>query len=145
MSFKTELPKKILISVDLTEHSKKTVAYGEALAQKLGCKILLVYVAPAFFTEADVMELQLGKKTEELELGMKSKAEERLRNFASQVIDPSISCETVVTTGVPPKEVADIAEKQGVDLVLVGCHKRTGAGMADRMVEKVSCPVLVVK
>ena len=140
-----ELPKKILISVDLTEHSKKTVKYGEALAKKLGSQIVLVYVAPMFFTEADVMELQLDRKSEELKSAMKSKAEERLKEFASSIMDTSIFYETLVAAGVPPKEIADIAEKLGVDLVLVGCHKRTGAGIADKMVERAPCPVLVVK
>ncbi len=145
MEFIQKLPKKILISVDLTEHSKKTVEYGKALAKNLGSQIVLMYVAPLFFTEAEVMELQLGKETEELDLIMRSKAEEKLKKFATSVMDPEISYETVVKTGAPPKEIAEAVEELGVDLVLVGCHRRTGAGLVDKIVERVPCPVLVVK
>ncbi len=140
-----KLPKKILISVDLTEHSQKTVEYGKALANKLGSQIVLMHVAPLFFTEADVVELQLGKKTEELELAMKTKAEENLKEFASRVMGSHFPYETTVGVGMPPKEVAKAVEKLGIDLVLVGCHRRTGAGLVDKMVERVPCPVLVVK
>lgn len=145
MKFSRELPKKVLISIDLTEHSLETAAYGTALAKKLGCQVTLVYVAPLFFTEADVMELQLGKKPEELELILKSKAEENLKEFAARVMEPGDSYETIVKTGAPPKEVAETAEETGADLVIVGCHRRTGAGLVDRIVEKVPCPVMVVK
>ncbi len=140
-----ELPKRLLISVDLTEHSFETVAYGTALAKKLGCQITLVYIAPLFFTEADVMELQLGKKPEELELILKSKAEENLKEFAARVMEPGDSYETIAKAGAPPKEVAETVKETSADLVIVGCHRRTGAGLVDRIVEKVPCPVLVVK
>jgi len=53
--------------------------------------------------------------------------------------------------GKPPKEILDLAEELGSDLILIGTHGRTGikhlvmGSTAEHVVREAGCPVLVVR
>jgi nucleotide-binding universal stress UspA family protein len=138
------LPKKVLVCTDLTEESEGTASYASELVNKLGASMMLIYVVPEFFTEMDLMELSIPGGKEELFSRLKAKAEKEMAEFASKFCQ-GVSCKNIVVTGIPPVEITKVAQKEGVDLIIMGCHTRTGLGLVDRTIARASCPVLVVK
>lgn len=59
---------------------------------------------------------------------------------------------TAIETGVPYKEILSYAEEQGIDLITMGTHGRTGrdrvanlGSVTDRVVQNIEQPVLVVR
>jgi len=101
-------------------------------------------VVPEFFTEADLMELSIPGGKEEVFARLKAKAEKEMAEFASKYCQGP-SCSSMVVTGVPPVEITKVAQQEGVDLIVMGCHTRTGLGLVDRTIARATCPVLVVK
>jgi len=140
----SDLPQKILVCTDLTPESEGTVRYATKLVKKFGAQMILLYVVPEFFTEADLMELSIPGGKEEVFSRLKAKAEKGMKEFASKFCQGS-SCASMVVTGVPPVEITKVAQQEGVDLIVMGCHTRTGLGLVDRTIARANCPVLVVK
>ncbi len=139
-----DLPKKVLVCTDLTQESEGTAKYASDFVQKVGASMILLHVVPEFFTEMEVAELSIPGGKEELFTRLKAKAKKDMEAFASKFCSGS-SCQSVVVTGVPPVEISKVAEQEGVDLIVMGCHTRTGLGLVDRTIARASCPVLVVK
>ncbi len=138
------IPSKILVCTDLTEESEGTVKYASEFAEKTGAKMILLYVVPEFFTETDLMELSIPGGKDEVFARLKAKAEKEMADFVSRFCKGS-ACESKVVTGVPPIEISKMAKQEGVNLIVMGCHTRTGLGLVDRTIARAECPVLVVK
>jgi nucleotide-binding universal stress UspA family protein len=138
------LPKKVLVCTDLTEESEGTARYASELVKQMGASMMLLYVVPEFFTEADLMELSVPGGREEVFSRLKAKAKKDMAEFASNYCQSS-TCHSIVVAGVPPVEITRVAERENVDLIVMGCHTRTGLGLVDRTIARAHCPVLVVK
>jgi universal stress protein A len=60
-------------------------------------------------------------------------------------------CEHYLLEGEPAREVVQFAEREHVDLIVLGTHGRTGlarvlmGSVAENVVRRAPCPVLVVK
>ncbi len=139
-----DFPKKVLVCTDLTPESEGTVAYASDFVEKIGGEMLLLYVVPEFFTEADLMELSIPGGKKEVFARLKAKAEKDMASFSSKYCKGS-ACDALVVSGVPPVEISRVAEERAVDLIVMGCHTRTGLGLVERTIARASCPVLVVK
>jgi nucleotide-binding universal stress UspA family protein len=96
-------------------------------------------------------ESESGRKEEDFgEATQKGRAylEAYLKQLAGIVTAAGFQPETVVRTGRAAEEVIDAA--QGVDLVLIATHGRTGisrwwlGSVADKVVREVECPVLLI-
>jgi len=64
---------------------------------------------------------------------------------------PTVATESVVRFGNPADQIVGVAEAEGMDLVVVGTHSRTGlrrmllGSVAERVVREIPCSVLVVR
>jgi nucleotide-binding universal stress UspA family protein len=65
--------------------------------------------------------------------------------------DPDVAYEHRLITGDPSTAVARLAESEGVDLIIMGTHGRTGisrllmGSVAEAVVRRAPCPVLTYK
>jgi len=66
--------------------------------------------------------------------------------------EAGVDVRTVTEEGIPHKTITDYAEREGIDLVVVGTHGRTGrdrvaslGSVSERVVENAPVPVLVVR
>ena len=123
--------KKILIATDGSEFSEKAVHEALDIAAACESEVVIVSVASS---DSEIKEaetfVQEARKTAEKK-GLK------------------------VTTGIPVGTVyeiiIDVAEKENIDLIVVGSHGRTGlkrllmGSVAERVIGYASCTVLVVK
>jgi nucleotide-binding universal stress UspA family protein len=134
----------ILVAVDLSPHSERTVSYSVSIAKQFGAslKLIHVYTPPASteFGSQDMYQL--------LDEGRRD-AERRLANLLDQIRAKYPKCDALFTTGDPAEQIAKAARMMRADLVVVGRHHQTPVGrffkldQAPKIVHRVTCPVLV--
>jgi nucleotide-binding universal stress UspA family protein len=134
--------KKILVAVDLSPQSEKTVSFAVSLAKPLGAYISLVHVCSPE-ENAEVTD----KKDNRFEEPM-FVSQERLENLAKEVRKTYPSCSAHLCVGDPADQVALMADILSVDLILVGSHhpkllgRLLGLDQTERIMHQAPCPVL---
>jgi nucleotide-binding universal stress UspA family protein len=138
--------RKILVPTDFSEQSKKAVRYGIELATKFGAELHLLHAfetVPIMYGEgsgvppqvADEIEAAAVKYLDELEL---ESAE-------------GLTVVRKVTEGHAFVEIVRYAKDNTIDLVVIGTHGRGAiahmllGSVAEKVVRKAPCPVLVVR
>jgi nucleotide-binding universal stress UspA family protein len=134
----------ILVAVDLSPHSERTVGYAVSIARQFGAslKVIHVYAPPtsAEYGAQDMYRL-LEKDREDVE--------GRLARLVDRVRATYPKCESLLRTGDPAEQVARAANLVRADLIVVGRHHQTFLGhffkldQAPKIVHRAACPVLV--
>jgi universal stress protein A len=134
--------KKILVAVDLSPQSEKTVSFAVSLAKSLGAYISLVHVSsPEEIAEAT------DKKDNRFEEPM-FVSQERLENLAKEVRKTYPNCSAHLCVGDPADKIAHMADILNADLILVGSHhpkllgRLLGLDQTERIMHQAPCPVL---
>jgi nucleotide-binding universal stress UspA family protein len=135
--------KKILFPTDYSSLSDAPLAYATALARDMGATLLIVHV------EEPPMAYGGG----EMYYGVAEPDYDALRRMLENVkpTDPAVPCERRLVTGDPAGAIADLAASEGVDLIVMGTHGRTGlrrllmGSIAEAVVRTAPCPVLIYK
>jgi nucleotide-binding universal stress UspA family protein len=141
--------RKILVATDFSEPADAALAYGRALARTFGATLYLLHVV-------DDMYLRLGGDAyaavlPDLQEDVEREARERLARLAADDELSSLTVEMVITSGATAQAIVDYAEKEDVQLIVVGTHGRSGVAhffmgsVAERIVRTAHCPVLTVR
>lgn len=139
----------ILAPVDFSEHSELALRHAVGLAQDFGADLQLLHVVeeithPDFYYPAPVTGQQMATEIRERVGG-------RLESTVSRIEEAGVSATVHVVEGRPAPSIADFAEEQGADLVVVGTHGLTGVkrallgSVAEGVVRRSVPPVLTVK
>lgn len=140
---------KILLPTDFSGYSASATRYACELADKYGAELHLLHtleIHPAVTPDFG-MGLALPRYVSE----SKAAAEKSLQN----VVDPQWAQSHKVThairEGSPIKEIVRYAREQGIDLIVISTHGRTGlahvimGSVAESVVRTAPCPVLTVR
>jgi nucleotide-binding universal stress UspA family protein len=136
--------KTILVAVDLSPHSERTVAYAVSIARQFGASLEVIHVyAPPTATEFGGQDMYglLEKDRED--------TERRLTSLVDRVRATYRKCESLLKTGDLSEQVARAALLSRADLIVVGRHHQTFLGrllkldQAPRIAHQAVCPVLV--
>jgi universal stress protein A len=145
--------KRILVPIDFSGHSTKTVSCALQLASLDNATVLLLHV----FQIPDYVVTPFARRKQhddqyESHVGVAEQAaRESLAAFEQQVLSRGIKVEAYIRVGYPFDEIVVMAEHLDVDLIVIGshgCSKMTRllvGSTAERVVEHAPCPVLVVK
>jgi nucleotide-binding universal stress UspA family protein len=83
--------------------------------------------------------------------GMTESAEEAVGAIEERTAEAGVETVTAVRDGVPHSEILRYADEEGVDLIVIGTHGRTGrdklvnmGSVTERVVENAAQPVLVI-
>ncbi|MDQ7032054.1 MAG: universal stress protein [Desulfonauticus sp.] len=140
--------KKILCAVDFSDISPKVAEYAKTLAQAFDGDVVALYVAPAltqyvgFHIPAGSIESFVGEIVSGAEKTMDVFVEENFEN---------ITAKGVVCTGDAAEEIVNFAQKEGVDIIVMGTHGRKGidrllfGSVAEKVVKTSKIPVLTVR
>lgn len=139
--------KTILFPTDFTEASTKVAPYAKFLAEKLGAKLIVLFVVEELAKYANfyVPHSALDK----LEAELMESARKKMENFLEEEFE-GFPAESVVTRGDVPEEIVKVAEEKGADLIVMGTHGRKGlekvllGSVAERVIKTASCPVMTV-
>ncbi len=123
--------RKILIATDGSEFSDKAVREALDIASACNSEVVIVSVASS---ESEVTE-----------------AERFVREASEMAEKKGLKVTTGTPVGTVYEIIINVAEKENVDLIVVGSHGRTGlkrllmGSVAERVIGHTSCTVLVVK
>jgi nucleotide-binding universal stress UspA family protein len=136
--------KQIVVAVDLTAHSEKTVAYAIGIARTFGARIHLAYVqAPESITEYTAKE-----GNENLEEKRHDPVQE-LTDLNKRIRRIYPNCGADFRVGNCADEVSQLARTLGADLIITASHHPSflaclfNLDQAPKIMHRATCPVLV--
>jgi nucleotide-binding universal stress UspA family protein len=148
---------KILVPIDGSKNSMKAVEYGIDIAQIYGCDLIVLHVlfsqsGFAFHTET-VTGTITTSSLDDLNNEARQDAE-RLFNEVKKISERTkikVKTEVVVTVISVVEAILSYAEKEDIDLIVVGSKGRSGwkklilGSIASGISTYAHCPVLIVK
>ena len=144
--------KKILVPLDGSELAECVLPHVEAIAKGGGAKeIIFVRVAenvPVPHTADTSFTAETWRR---MESEHKAAVQKYLDKLVSRLKLGKIGVRTEVLLGRPASTIADYANNNKVDLIVIATHGRTGIGrwvmgsVADRILHAVHAPVLMVR
>ncbi len=142
--------KKILVAIDFSPAAVTAVQQAVAIAEAFDAELLLLHVlhvpaeAPGFYSSR-----KLGRK---LFRNMEESATSMMAEFVAKHLKKTgQTIETRILPGLPGDELVRQAQKEKVDLVVIGTRGHSGlkrlllGSVADHVIRACSCPVLSVR
>lgn len=138
------LLKRIIFATDFSDGSARAQDYAILLASAFNAKLEILHV----------LELLPGLSPEFFLLNLdevKSGIDLQLDEIAKQATSHGASASARQVMGIASEEITKAARDEGVDLVVVGTHGRTGldhilvGSTAERVIKRAPCPVLAVR
>jgi nucleotide-binding universal stress UspA family protein len=140
---------RILYPTDFSEGSSYTLKYAVDFAEKYNAKLYILHVIydMAMATESHIPHIS----SDELYKEMKQWAEKEIDSCCVEEIRHVKDVQKEVLKGVPYEEIIKFAEKENIDLIVIGTLGRSGlerfifGSTAERVVRRAPCPVLTVR
>jgi len=140
---------KILFATDFSKSSENAFRYAFTLARRFEARLLIVHVInePVDLRGFYVPHISFDKLEAEIEEGAKKMMESFVR---THILDFD-NFETAILPGVPYDEIIKKGTDEGVDLIVLGTHGRTGldhvlfGSTAEKVVRKSPIPVMTVR
>jgi nucleotide-binding universal stress UspA family protein len=146
---KSSIYRKVMVATDGSERVKKAVATAVEIAKLSEAKLYAVYVIP-------YRELSTAYPKD---VGWERAALDYFRIEGKEATDyvetsgraENIKVESIILEGNPGQEIVDFAEKNDIDLIIMGTLGKTGlerfllGSVAEKVVKHSKKPVLVVK
>ena len=132
--------KSILVPLDFSQMSLKSLQYAVPLAKQFGAKVTLLHVmnASLYFKDAGYLAY--------LERERLAVIEKQL----DDMIPPGLNVETAVRQSFVFEAILEVAREIGADLIITTTHGHTGlrhlfkGSTAENVVRRAPCPVLVL-
>ena len=142
--------KKILAPTDFSEHAQGAVRSACMLAETFGATLHLLHVLPEAIPASP--DLMLAPSVPPEYYGdAEARADEALRKVADPAWADVPAIATAVRWGTAVEAITDYATQQGIDLIVIATHGRTGlshvllGSVAERIVREAPCPVLTIR
>ncbi len=136
----------IVIATDGSENSLKAISYGIKLAKLSGATIYALHVVD---TSSLSQSWTAGRETmHEVLKKDGQKATLKVKEYAEAT---GVEVKEVLLEGHPSKEIIDFAEKNNIDMIVMGTLGKTGfdrflmGSVAEKVVRNSKVPVLVVR
>jgi universal stress protein A len=142
---------KILVPIDFSEHSERTLRFSVRLAEmtKAGLILFHVFELPEYArAPTEGYSLNYGEQKQfEMAIDLIGK---RLHRLAGAIGGPGFEVTTSSCMGTPYEQIIKLAKDRDIDLIVIGSHGYVGlthlflGSTAERVVGLASCPVVVV-
>ena len=135
--------KTVIFPTDFSSASDVALEYATRMAKTLGARLIIAHIEEPPFAYGGG----------ELYYGIPEPDQTALGKMLSQLrpTDSSVPYEHRMLVGTPANEIARLAEQEKAELIVMGSHGRGGVArlllgsVAESVLRKASCPVLVVK
>jgi len=143
--------KKILVPTDFSVLSKKAVFDGANLAKKYKAELIIFAVVDDRIFQDGLFDTSY---IEQEVLDARNKGfYKRLKSMKEKVLEkePSLDVRSEMPSGIAYSEIVLFAEKENVDLIVMGTHGSTGivhillGSTTEKVIRKAPCPVMVVR
>jgi nucleotide-binding universal stress UspA family protein len=139
---------RILVPTDFSESSRPAAQYARELARRFAAQVDLVTVVdPTLLIAASAGSPVPQAILEDREAG----AVRDLEKWPDSEFGEELQVHREVLQGIPFVEIVRYARANSIDLIVMGTHGRSGlthvliGSVAERVVRKANCPVLVVR
>ncbi|MGC2307068.1 MAG: universal stress protein [Nitrososphaeraceae archaeon] len=141
---------KVLVGIDGSDHSFRAAQYALEISKKYVAKLIAVTVTymPAKSRMSQQEAIEVGAGLSEMD-----KAKTWFESFTQSARENKIDLKTELVNSQRPVDyvILEYAEKEGIDLIVIGTRGRSGlskivlGSVASRIVTYSHFPVLVVK
>jgi nucleotide-binding universal stress UspA family protein len=146
-------PTNILVPTDFSDTAQRALDYAKVLAEAFGATLHVVHVAQDPLTYVPMMEPNMSTAAvlAQVRDELGSDARHRLSTALSDAEQKKFRPKWELRWGLPYVEIDDYAARHGIDLIVMGTHGRGAIGglflgsVADKLIRKAPCPVLVVR
>lgn len=134
----------ILLPVDGSTGADAAIAHAADLAERFGATVRVLFVADTNRDSVTVMGTDVVDALER-------EGEDVVEGAAADVRERGVDCATDVVQGAPAPTIADYAESQGMDLVVMPTRGRTGlsryllGSVTEKVIRHSVVPVLTVR
>ncbi len=141
--------RKLLVPLDGSDLSAQALEDAAVLADAFGSEILLIGAIDLTAGMYDVYSEAFSPV--DLKAQLEKFLEGALDRAAEQLEGQGIRVRRFLRVGVPHDEIADLADEEGVDLIVMTTHGRKGithlllGSVAEKVIRTAPCPVLVVR
>lgn len=146
----------LLLATDFSDCAQAALEHAFDLAQRYDATLHLLHVVHDVTLEVPdfAMGLSFPGYVENLPERRRQTTEsvkQQLEELASTLVGLPHPPECHVRFGQPVSEILDFVEEQGMQLIVLGTHGRTGlphvvlGSVAERVIQRASCPVLTVR
>jgi len=140
--------KKILLPTDFSEGSKNALPYAMELAKQYNASLYLIHV---IYDLSQASGLHVPHvNLDQLYLEIEAQAKKELERFGLEEFR-GLNVHREIIRGVPYEEIIKFAEKNQIDLIVIGTHGRKGleklffGSTAEQVVRRAPCAVLTVR
>ncbi len=141
--------RKILITTDMSEFSLAAMEYAASVGLLYAAKLHLLYVLEHSPAGAKRYGREADGHPEEGQA--EADVERELQQFVAHKVGTHIPLIPVVRSGPAPEVITRYAEEEGMDLIVMATHGRTGlrhilmGSVAEKVVRTSGVPVLTVR
>jgi len=145
---KGNICKKIMIATDGSDNVKNAVSYGIEIAKETGAEVYAVSVVSDEHAQMARRGISWAKLIEEKLFDRGVRATAYVKEAGKKA---EVQVESVLLIGRPVEEIIDYAEKNDIDMIVMGTLGLTGAkrfligSVAENVVRHSKVPVLVVR
>lgn len=138
---------KILYATDFSEGSAVAAEYARTFADMHAAQVVVLHVNNEL-VDSNRLRMQSDDYLE-IEHSVERLAAENMQEFCPRYFKKG-SYKSRIEIGIPFKVINEVAHSEGVELIVVGTHGRTGlahvvlGSTAERVVRKAGLPVLTV-
>ena len=139
--------RKILCPTDFSQFTDAALSYASALAAESGATLYIVHVDQYRDSSAALGEASVAYAP----WAVVDRSEVRKQLEQVQPASPRVAYDHRYLEGAPIREIVGFAERENIDLIVMGSHGRTGlarllmGSVAEGVARLASCPVLIVK
>jgi len=141
--------KKILVPIDFSDCSRRAFEYALAVGKNHGSEILVLHVIDTS-NRGTVASYALNAM-DKVEQAVQTMTHDLMNDFFRDESTGGLVVERMVIPGNPYEVIRRVAESSQVDLIVLGTQGWTPMGrfffdsVAEKVVRKATCPVLVVR
>ena len=145
---KENICKKIMIATDGSENVKNAVSYGIEIAKATGAEVYAAYVVSDEHAQIARRDLGFAKA---IEKNLADKGRRATADVGEAGKEVGVKVESILLKGRPVEEIIDYAEKNDIDMIVMGTLGLTGVkrlligSVAENVVRHSKVPVLVVR
>ena len=137
---------RIICPVDFSSGSQRACGYAVTLGKTFGSQVVLLHAVPA------AMSSQFGAIAEEgrFEEAQRAAAQQTLHEWTATAAKAHRQTTELLRVGEPLDVIVAVSHELPADLIVMGTHGRRGferlwlGSVTERVVRKVSCPVLTI-
>ncbi len=136
---------KILIPLDGSEHSEEALSWAMDYAKRAGAQLILLRAVPVPLVSPSIW--QSIEFVDALEKEVKETQRE-LRSRAAHLAEHGFMAQSRVVEKNPVEAILEVAEEEGVDLIVLTTHGRSGpsrwlmGSVAEKVVRHAPCAVV---